>query len=121
MGGQWSCTGSSTVSTDRQSSLSLSTVKRCFNALQFDDDLAEELAPGCGGVQGLQAQLLRLQKAKTAQDNEEAVDEALMASVVHLVECDVPQSMTEEMGQQEYQARLHTAQAKVGRHGNDDA
>ncbi len=54
-----------------------------------------------------------MQNAKTAQDNEEAVQEALMATVVHLAQCDVPFSMVKEMGQQEYQARLHTAQAKV--------
>ncbi len=82
-------------------------------ALQLDDDLAEEVAPGSGGVQGLQTQLLRMQNAKTAQDNEEAVDEALVDTVVHLAQCDVPYSMVKEMGQQEYQARLHTAQAKV--------
>ena len=82
-------------------------------ALQLDDDLAEEVAPGSGGVQGLQTQLLRMQNAKTAQDNEEAVEEALMETVVHLAQCDVPYSMVKEMGQQEYQARLHTAQAKV--------
>lgn len=82
-------------------------------ALQLDDDLAVEVAPGSGGVQGLQTQLLRMQNAKTAQDNEEAVEEALMETVVHLAQCDVPFSMVKEMGQQEYQARLHTAQAKV--------
>jgi len=54
-----------------------------------------------------------MQNAKTAQDNEEAVDEALMDTVVHLAQCDVPYSLVEEMGKQEYQARLHTAQAKV--------
>lgn len=82
-------------------------------SLQLDDDLAEELAPGSGSAQGLQTQLLRMQNAKTAQNNEEAVDEALMGAVVHLAQCDVPYSLVEEMGKQEFQARLHTAQAKV--------
>ncbi|KAL0050013.1 hypothetical protein WJX82_002734 [Trebouxia sp. C0006] len=83
-----------------------------YDLPELDDDLAEEVAPGSRGVQGLQTQLLRMQNAKTAQDNEEAVDEALMETVVHLAQCDVPYSMVKEMGQQEYQARLHTAQAK---------
>ena len=95
---------------------------RCFSLpfclsipfwLQLDDALAEEVAPGCGGAAGLQAQLLRKHQAATAQANQQAVEEALMAQVSDLVDCSLPDSMVKEMGQQQYQARLLEAQAKV--------
>ena len=82
--------------------------------LQLDDKLAQEVAPNSGGAEGLRQQLLRMQNDKTAQDNQEAVDEAMMAAVVNLVDCEVPKSMIDEMGKSEYQARLLQAQAKVG-------
>ena len=84
--------------------------------MQLNDDLAEEVAPGSGGAEGLQAQLFRMQQDKTTQDNIEAVDEAIMEAVVELVQCEVPHSMVADMGKQEYQSRLLNAQARVSCH-----
>ena len=84
------------------------------HGLQLDDKLAQDVAPNSGRAEGLRQQLLRMQNDKTAQDNQEAVDEAMMAAVVNLVDCEVPKSMIDEMGKSEYQARLLQAQAKVG-------
>ena len=81
--------------------------------VQLDDAMAEEVAPGCGGAAGLQSLLLRKQQSATAQANQQAVEEAVMAAVTGLAECPVPESMVKEMAQQEYQARLLNAQARV--------
>ena len=79
----------------------------------MDDDLANEVAPGAGGAEGLRTQLLKMQREKMAQDTGEAVNEALMAAVVESAAADIPQHFTEEMGRQEYQARLLAAVARV--------
>ena len=81
--------------------------------VQLDDAMAEEVAPGCGGAAGLQSLLLRKQQSATAQANQQAVEEAVMAAITGLAECPVPESMVKEMAQQEYQARLLNAQARV--------
>ena len=81
--------------------------------VQLDDSLAEEVAPGSGGAQGLRTQLLMQQQAKTAQDTEEAIDEALMASLVSSAQADIPKTYLAEMGRQEYQAKLLEAVARV--------
>lgn len=83
-----------------------------YELAELNDDLAEEVAPGSGGAEGLQAQLFRMQQDKTTQDNIEAVDEAIMEAVVDLVQCEVPHSMVADMGKQEYQSRLLNAQAR---------
>ena len=81
--------------------------------MQLDDDLANEVAPGAGGAEGLRTQLLKMQRDKTAQDTEEAVNEALMAAVVDAAAAEIPQHFIAEMGRQEYQARLLAAVARV--------
>lgn len=81
--------------------------------MQLDDDLANEVAPGAGGAEGLRTKLLKMQREKTAQDTEEAVNEALMAAVVESAAAEIPQHIVAEMGRQEYQARLLAAVARV--------
>lgn len=81
--------------------------------MQLDDDLANEVAPGAGGAEGLRTQLLKMQRERTAQDTEEAVNEALMAAVVDSAEAEIPQHFIADMGRQEYQARLLAAVARV--------
>lgn len=75
--------------------------------------MAEEVAPGCGGAAGLRSLLLRKQQAATAQANQQAVEEAVMAAVTNIADCPVPEAMVKDMAQNEYQARLLQAQAKV--------
>ena len=71
------------------------------------------MAPGAGGAEGLRTQLLKMQREKTAQDTEEAVNEALMTAVVESAAAEIPQAFIVEMGRQEYQARLLAAVARV--------
>lgn len=75
--------------------------------------MAEEVAPGCGGAAGLRSLLLRKQQAATAQANQQAVEEAVMAAVTNIADCPVPEAMVKDMAQNEYQARLLQAQARV--------
>ena len=81
--------------------------------MQLDDDLAREVAPSVGSAQLLRMQLLKTQQEKTALDTEEAVNEALMTAVVESASAELPQHFIDEMGRQEYQARLLAAVARV--------
>ena len=83
--------------------------------VQLDDSLAEEVAPGAGGAQGLRAQLLKMQQEKSAVDNQKAVDEAMMQAVVQAASAEIPEHYIVDMGRQEFSARIHTAVAKVWR------
>lgn len=85
-----------------------------FVSMQLDDTMAEEVAPGCGRASGLQSLLLRKQQAATATSNQEAVREAVMSAVTNVAECPIPESMVKQQGQQDFQARLLQAQARVG-------
>jgi len=83
-----------------------------YDLPELDDSMAEEVAPACGGAAGLRSLLLRKQQAATAQANQQAVEEAVMAAVTNIADCPVPEAMVKDMAQNEYQARLLQAQAR---------
>lgn len=81
--------------------------------VQLDDSLAEEVAPGAGGIQGLRTRLLKMQQEKTAVDTDKAIDAALQTAVVQAASAEIPQHYLVDMGRQEFSARIHTAVARV--------
>ncbi len=71
------------------------------------------VAPEAGSLEALRARLLATQSALTAKETAERVNEALTFAVGDLVCADIPPSLIQEIGQNEYQAQLFRLQAQV--------
>lgn len=83
-----------------------------YELAELDDSLAEEVAPGAGGAQGLRAQLLKMQQQKSAVDTDKAIDAALIDAVVQAASAEIPQHYIAELGRQEFASKIHIAIAK---------
>ena len=84
-----------------------------INLLQLDDAFGAAVAPEAGSLEALRARLLATQSAMTAKETAERVNEALTFAVGDLVQADIPQSLIQEIGQNEYQAQLFRLQAQA--------
>lgn len=82
-------------------------------ALQLTDDVAKELLPGVQGVDDLWSQMIEAQRTLTREDLAQNVNNALVAAVGDIVECDVPEFLIRQAAENEYQRRLLEYQSSV--------
>lgn len=69
--------------------------------LQMDDEWANALLPG-GGLAGLRATLLEAAAAEREREQRERIADAFTAAVGKAVDCEVPDSLLNELGAQQY-------------------
>ncbi|KAK9816415.1 hypothetical protein WJX72_000020 [[Myrmecia] bisecta] len=79
---------------------------------EMTDEWAREMDPSSSGFEELSQKLLNLQKAETAAATTRRIYDALNEAVAQAVDVEVPESLIQEVGKQDYQAKLLEMQAK---------
>lgn len=77
-----------------------------FDLPEVTEEWANTLLPG-GGIAGLRERLRENQQAEREATLRERIADAFTSAVGRAVECDVPESLLNELGQQQYSASLN--------------
>ncbi|KAI7839381.1 hypothetical protein COHA_006906 [Chlorella ohadii] len=76
-----------------------------YDLPELTDEFANSLLPGAG-LAGLRDKLLEAQRFDREREQRERIADAFSAAVGRAVECDIPESLINELGAQQYQVEL---------------
>ena len=87
--------------------------------MQMDDAWAEKLLPGASGLAGLKATMKKAAAAQRESDQRERIADAFTAAIGKAVDCDVPASLINELGAQQYRCGVCAVLPGVPMYGTD--